>query len=670
MVEESDRLSRTVSRYLQFARGESTPAGTGDAAKALSETVALLEGECHARRVALERSGVGEGLNVSLDNESLKQLFLNLMLNALDSMPEGGTLTVTIDERRGRIEVGIADTGVGMAPETLKQVGQPFVTTKAQGSGLGLFLTQRLAQSAGDIWTFTARWDGAHVHGAVTAWRGLSADPGRRRRGQERRAHAHSSSDAGHDTAFVNGGLAALKRLEAEPFDAVITDLRMAPPDGLALLAAVRERWPATAVVLMTAYASMDTARRALREGAYDYVDKEGEFRDELKSILEKIARARALEGDNRRLQGTVESLKKGLATVVGESPALRQALSLAEKVAGTDSTVLLRGESGTGKDLFARAIHFSSRRAAGPWVKVNCGALPENLLESELFGHEKGSFTGAVRQKAGRFEDAHHGTLFLDEIGELSPALQVKLLQVIEEKTFTRVGGNQPITVDVRILAATNRDLEEMARTKQFREDLFFRLNVFPVRLPPLRERRGDIATLVAFILARQGASPDKVGAAALRALESYPFPGNVREHENTLERAIILAGSETIGPNISPSPGPNCRRTRRGLTASRTPRVPRIPPGALCWKVLSAGVDPQALELARGSKSQAARLLGLTRRTLYSRMEKHALRKPDDVDEAGEDDADADARAEGGSAANPHATGGRGASSRERER
>src|SRR5690242_2100790 len=291
----------------------------------------------------------------------------------------------------------------------------------------------------------------------------------------------------------------------------------MPPPDGLALLSEVRQRWPGTSVVLMTAYGTMDTARKALRGGASDFVAKEGEFVEELRSILERLERERALTAENARLEGTVDSLKKGLATIVGDAPATRQAVELSRKVAATDSTVLLRGESGTGKDLFARAIHFSSRRAAGPWVKVNCGALPEALLESELFGHEKGAFTGAVRQKAGRFEDADGGTIFLDEIGELPMSLQVKLLQVIEEKTFTRVGGNTPLKVDVRIITATNRDLEDMVRGRTFREDLFFRLNVFPIRLPALRERAADIPRLVEYFLRNHGSSLELVSPEAL---------------------------------------------------------------------------------------------------------------------------------------------------------
>jgi DNA-binding NtrC family response regulator len=414
----------------------------------------------------------------------------------------------------------------------------------------------------------------------------------------------------------------------------------MKPPDGLALLAAIRARWPDVRVVLMTAYASMDTARRALREGAYDFVDKEGAFRDELKSILERLAGERTLRADNQRLAGTVDSLTRGLATVIGDAPATRQALELARKVAATDATVLLRGESGSGKDLFARAIHFSSRRAAGPWVKVNCGALPENLLESELFGHEKGAFTGAVRQKPGRFEDANRGSIFLDEIGELPLGLQVKLLQVIEEKTFTRVGGNQPVSVDARIIAATNRDLEAMVKAREFREDLFFRLNVFPVRLPPLRERPGDIRGLVEFFLQRHGAALEKVEAGALAALERYTWPGNVRELENTLERALILAGADPIGMEhlaFSQADGMSA--------AGAHAWVPRIPPDGLSLEVLERELIVQALEMAGGNKSRAARLLGLTRRTLYSRMERHGLRRPgeDGADDGADDEGDA---------------------------
>ena len=442
---------------------------------------------------------------------------------------------------------------------------------------------------------------------------------------------AYDLRDHGHDTAFVGSGAEALELVAKAPYDAVITDLRMKAPDGLAVLAGVRRLHPDTLVVLMTAYAEMDTCRRAFQLGAYDYVAKEGEFVEELRLLLDRAVTERTLRADNQRLSGEVAHLKQGLATIVGASPVLTQARALAEKVAVTDAAVLLRGESGTGKDVFARAIHLSSRRAAGPWVKVNCAAIPRELIESELFGHEKGAFTGAVRQKAGRFEDADHGTLFLDEIGELPLEAQGKLLQVLEEKTFTRVGGNKPVVVDVRIVAATNRDLAAMAQEQRFREDLFYRLEVFPITLPPLRDRLADVPALVAFVLARHGVPPDHVTPDALAALEQHRFPGNVRELEHLIERAMILAGSDPITRehlNLGPA------APASGAAAGW---VPRIPAEGLSLEVLERELILQALERARGNKSQAARLLGLTRRTLYSRMEKHGLRKPGE----GEDDA-----------------------------
>ena len=438
--------------------------------------------------------------------------------------------------------------------------------------------------------------------------------------------------DAGFAASHVGGGTEALTRLEAGGVDAVVTDLRMKPPDGMALLAETRRRWPGVTVVLMTAYGALGTAREALKLGAQDYVEKEGDYVEVIARVLREAAERRALEHANEALAASVESLRQAALPVVGDAPATRAALELVRKVAVTESTVLLRGESGTGKDLFARTIHALSRRAGGAWVKVNCGALPEPLLESELFGHEKGAFTGAVRQKPGRFEDAHGGTLFLDEIGDMPAALQVKLLQAIEEKTFTRVGGNKPVTVDARIIAATNRALEDMVKERTFREDLFFRLNVFPIKLPPLRDRPGDVPRLVEHVLRRQGAPSDKLTPAAARALEGYPFPGNVRELEHTIERALILAGADAITPEHLSFAHPE--------SVAQASWVPRIPPEGLSLEDLERELILQALERAAGNKSAAARLLGLTRRTLYSRMEKHGLREPGEPD-PGENDA-----------------------------
>ena len=442
----------------------------------------------------------------------------------------------------------------------------------------------------------------------------------------------------GFDTAFVTSGREALERVAKQPFDAVVTDLKMKPPDGLEVLREIRRTRPEIAVILMTAYPDTKLAVRAMQDGAYDFLTKEdGVDLDELALRLERVARERAGHAEREDLKKEVSALRKLAAPIVGQSPALAEALSLLEKVAPTPSTVLLCGETGTGKDLFARAVHALSPRAAGPWIKVNCGALPEQLMESELFGHERGSFTGAVARKIGRFEQAHRGTIFLDEVGELTLALQVKLLQALEEKSFVRVGGSETLTVDARVVAATNRDLAAEVTKGAFREDLFFRLNVFPIRLPALRERPGDVPPLVAHFLARAGAPPDKLTPEAAQALASYAFPGNVRELEHILERALIIAGADPVtAQHFDLS-------DRRPRAASFS--VPEIPPEGLSLETLERELILQALEKAAGNKSRAARLLGLTRRTLYSRMEKHGLRQPS----AGEADGDEAEEGEG---------------------
>ena len=443
-------------------------------------------------------------------------------------------------------------------------------------------------------------------------------------------------ADRGHAVESVTSSKQALERLAAEPgFELVVTDMRMAPPDGLQLLAEIKQRWPGIEVLLMTAYGDESTAVKAMRAGAYDYLKKDPQVDpDEIQLRIERL--------------GEVAALKTSAVTIIGTSPALAQAIALAHKVAPTDSTVLIRGESGSGKDLFARAIHLGSKRAAGPWVKVNCGALPENLLESELFGHEKGAFTGAIARKPGRFELADKGTIFLDEIGELPPALQVKLLQVLEEKAFVRVGGTETVRVDVRILSATNRDLEQAVSEGQFREDLFYRLNVFPIRLPSLRERRADVVPLVHHFLAQAGAPADKITREGYAAIERYAFPGNVRELQHVIERALIIAGPDPVGPDElifqpvrrAAAAAPGGGAPSEGVFLEGGFAVPEIPDGGLSLEALERALIVAAIEKARGNKSKAARLLGMTRRTLYSRMEKHGLRAAGDEGD-GEDAA-----------------------------
>ncbi|MDX6771196.1 MAG: sigma-54 dependent transcriptional regulator [Elusimicrobiota bacterium] len=348
----------------------------------------------------------------------------------------------------------------------------------------------------------------------------------------------------------------AVARLEKEIFDAVVTDLRLGEGDGLKVVAAAKASQPETGVVVITGHGSIDTAVAAMKAGAYDYLTKPIEP-EELALVLRKTIEHRDLLGEVRRLRAEVRE-RKGFTGIVSASPEMRKVLELVSKVAVTDATVLVTGESGTGKELIARAIHENSPRRDGSFVALNCGALPEGLLESELFGHVKGSFTGADRNKRGLFEEASGGTLFLDEISETTPGLQVKLLRALQEGEIRRVGDNHPVKVSARVVAASNRDLKRFVSEGKFREDLYYRLKVFPIELPALRERPDDVMPLAETFLQkarkRSGAVAAKFSPAAAAALRAYAWPGNVRELEHAVERALIMASGPSIEPGDLP--------------------------------------------------------------------------------------------------------------------
>lgn len=423
----------------------------------------------------------------------------------------------------------------------------------------------------------------------------------------------------GHHVAMAFDGQAALEAFAREPFDVVICDLKMPGMDGLQVLKEFKARAPEVEVILMTAYATAQTAVEAMKQGAYDYLIKPFET-DELRLKVGHIIEKRQLAEENvalrQQLRHTLE-----VAYVVGRSEAMEKVYRMVHKVAPTDATVLLRGESGTGKELIARAIHELSPRAEKPFVAVSCGALPENLLESELFGYEKGAFTGADRRKEGLFEVAGEGTLFLDEIGDISLATQVKLLRVLQTHEMVRLGATHPIPVRARIIAATNRDLESALRAGSFREDLYYRINVFPIVLPPLRERREDIPELVNHFLKKHGGAKAAIDPDALAALMRYQWPGNVRELENVVERAVIITGGGVISRSDLPS---HVAYTGEILGTQD------IPSEGMSLEDMERILIIKALDKARGNKTEAARLLGVTRRRLYSMMERLGVHPP----------------------------------------
>ena len=421
----------------------------------------------------------------------------------------------------------------------------------------------------------------------------------------------------GFDPVVADGGKAALEKIAALSPDIVLSDVRMPGVGGVEVLAAARAHDPLTPVILMTAQATLQTAMQAVNEGAFYYIQKP--FRnDELLAILRRAAEHRSLRVENTSLKQEIRRRDRtsNLAPI-GTNRAWLDALRLAEAVAPTDSTVLIMGESGTGKEIVARFVHELSQRAEQPFLSINCGALPEGLLESELFGHVKGSFTGAVKDKAGLFTAAAGGTFFLDEIGETTPATQVKLLRVLQHREVIPVGATEAIPIDTRIVAATNRDLEEEIKRGNFRRDLFYRLNVIAIHLPPLRQRVDDIAMLAdAFLLRaceKHGTEPKRFSESALEALVGYAWPGNVRELENVVERVVILSTSEVVDRASLP-PGITERRAEPFVSerVAANPTLETIERAYIVWVLQSEG----------GNKTRAAEVLGIDPSTLHRKL------------------------------------------------
>ena len=433
----------------------------------------------------------------------------------------------------------------------------------------------------------------------------------------------------GYEVQLADCGEAAVVMLGANEFDVVLTDLKMDEVDGLDVLKRVKDTNPDTQVVVMTAFATTETAVQAMKAGAYDYVMKPFKV-DALKVVISKALEKRALLQDNLSLRAELTE-RYSFGRLIGKSSAMAQVYDLISKVAPTRTNVLLSGESGTGKELVARALHYNSPRKDKPFFVINCGAIPEALMESELFGHEKGSFTGAVGSKQGIFEAADGSTLLLDEIGELPSPLQVKLLRVLQERRVKRVGGVRESPVDVRVIAATNRRLEEEVEQGAFREDLFYRLNVIQIRLPPLRSRRGDVALLAAHFLAQYNEEMGKAvpgfSQDAMQALLAHPFSGNVRELANLVERAVTLAGpGEEIGMALLPS-----ERGPSGPARTESVTQLELPPEGVDLEALVGDLEKrlllEALRRTGGVRKEAAKLLKISFRSIRYRLDKYGI-------------------------------------------
>jgi DNA-binding NtrC family response regulator len=424
----------------------------------------------------------------------------------------------------------------------------------------------------------------------------------------------------GYEVIEAADGKEALSAVADQAPDILVLDHKMPAPDGMEVLRRIRAKGHRFPVIMLTAHGNVQSAVEAMKAGASEYLTKPFDL-DELRLSVAKALQMSALAAEVDRLR---EELDRDwdVDGIVATDPVMLDMLETVKKVGATSATVMLYGESGTGKELVARAIHRLSARGTKPFISISAGALPETLLESELFGYEKGAFTGAVTAKPGRFEMANGGTLFLDEIGDVSPAVQVKLLRVLQERTFERLGGTRSIEVDVRVISATNRDLQQLIADGTFREDLYYRLNVVPLTIPPLRKRPADIPLLVAHFLEKFGAGKRTMTASAMEALVSYQWPGNVRELENTIERVVILSHGETIDADDLPA------EVRAGVSVCDA--------GSRCFVLPDSGLDLEEVELdlvrqalgrSGGSAPQAAKLLGLTTKTLQARMERYGL-------------------------------------------
>ena len=428
----------------------------------------------------------------------------------------------------------------------------------------------------------------------------------------------------GFEVTAVGSGGEALRRIASTQYHAVVTDLRLDEVDGLQVLAAVKEKSPETEVILLTGFGSVDTAVEAMKAGAYDYLTKPVDP-DDLVITLKKAVERLQLRRQVAYLQQEVAQ-QAGIGKIVAVSPEMQRIMRLIQQVAQNDATVLIEGESGTGKELMARYIHHSGLRANGPFVAINCGALPENLLESELFGHVKGAFTGAIKDKKGLFEVADGGTLFLDEIGETSPSFQVKLLRVLEDGTFRRVGGTTEHRVNVRIIAASNKDLASLVPKGQFRRDLYYRLKVIPVYLPPLRKRVADIKPLaehfVSYYGNRMGRRHSSLSEAAINRLEAHDWPGNVRELENAIERALIFCQGEEIQPSDLPLEA--CVPLVEGFESAEGSND-------MSMETMEQVHIRKVLENCQWNRSHAARELGIGYNTLWRKMKKYGITQPE---------------------------------------
>ena len=629
--EEIGRLNELVTNFILYGR----PPELQRAAVRIPELVVgvlrMAEERLRAQSISC-RTEFEDAREIHADPDMLRRALVNLVGNAVDAMPNGGTLSVSAGRRPdGRYSVVVEDTGIGIPAEERERIFEPYFTTKVSGLGLGLVLTKKIVDAhGGEIFVDSTpgerdadrgcasggapRGGGAGMKGTV-----LVVDDER----NQREILGAILKSEGYIPLLASGGTEALRILEREAVDLVITDLVMPGMTGEELIDAVLARNPGMPILLSSAYGTIQTAVDAIKKGAYYYFEKPVD-RARLLIIVERAIENLHLRESHRVLS---EKLFPGAVPILGEHAAIREIKRILPRVARSESTILLTGESGTGKEVIARSVHSMSGRNAAPFLAVNCASLPDTLFESELFGHERGAFTGAVRREIGLFEAAGGGTIFLDEIAEIKLETQAKLLRALQEKEIRRIGGKENIPVDVRIVAATNRDLDDAVREGKFRADLFYRLNIVKLTLPPLRDRISDIPLLSEHFLAKHGEKGvppvREITKEAMRLLMRYTWPGNIRELSSVVERAVVLAEGGKIGPEELPL------ELREGADAVPA-RAFDLPPQGVEFEKVEEHLLRQAVARSGGVHTRGAELLRMSYKAYIYRLKKFGILPP----------------------------------------
>jgi DNA-binding NtrC family response regulator len=633
-AKEAVRLERLTTDFLVYARPRPVQIARANLADTLNYVATVARAHAANEGVTIDVA-VDSNLEGEFDATQMHQALLNLVLNAIDACDRGDLVKLNAQMNgNGTIRIDVVDPAGPISAEIVARIFEPLFTTKQGGNGLGLAIARNIARAHGSDIALRYR----HTSRANLSIRGqtmgkilvVDDEP------HLRRILISNLKQEHHEVIEAAGVNDARGALAEHTFDAVITDQKMGDGEGLDVLAAAREADPNLSVLFLTAFATIELAVESMRRGAFDFITKPFVPEVLLASVTRAMEHTRLVR-ENSRLRDTVVRLE-GSSEITGRSAAIRQLREKIARVAPTNATVLVTGETGTGKELVARAIHRSSLRAEKTLIAVNCAAFTETLLESELFGHERGAFTGADRAREGVFEAANEGTLFLDEAAEMSLAAQAKLLRVLTDGLITRLGSTKPRHTDVRLLVATNRDLKRRVEEGLFREDLYYRLAVVPLTVPPLRDHREDIPDLCALFLAQAvrdlNTPPRRISAEAIRTLVSYDFPGNIRELRNLIERACILSAEEEITPENFPVSTP---RSANGLvprnSAELTPdQIAEMMPETHNLRDFLASLEKaviqRALKMTDGAQAEVARRLGMSRSDLSYKLGKQRIK------------------------------------------